>query len=52
MARTRWWDNVDWTLSNHDIAKQVGKAVNTVEHRRSKLCLAHTGAKIVRCVFA
>ncbi len=49
MARTHWWDNVDWTLSNHDIARQVGKAVDTVVHRRSKLGLVGIGAKITRC---
>lgn len=43
MAKQNWWDNVDWTLSNHDIAKQVGRALNTVEHRRSWLGMAYKG---------
>lgn len=39
------WLKIDWTKSNHKIAKKTGRAVNTVEKRRVALGFSYIGEK-------
>lgn len=39
------WLKIDWTKSNHEIAKKTGRAVNTVEKRRVALGFSYIGEK-------